>query len=605
MRPFRLLNIDLLSGENWLEEVSAETYRKYIGGASLAAQLLYPDLDTTLDPLSAEALLLFVTGPLTGTLGPSVGRNVVSAKSPATGLWGESNIGGHFGAKLRYAGIDGLRFVGRSAKPTTVVIDDGVVQFRSAEHLWGSADTYQTQTAIREEINLPGLSIACIGVGGENQIPFAVILCDHGRVAGRTGMGAVMGSKNLKAIAVRGTKPITLADPEGFNALRRQANIELKDENTARVLRQFGTMGSTEYFDHVGALTTKYYTKGSFLEVDRISGTTVSETILTGVTTCNGCVVACGRVVRLEGGVDRKGVEYETSIGFGPNLGISDMESITIMGDLCDRYGIDTISTSNIIGFVFLLYQEGIIPQEEMGTLTPEWGNAEAAQALIHQIVKRDRIGSLLVNGAKAVAEHYGVPEMAAQVNGLEMAYHDPRGLSGMALVYATSPRGACHNQSDYYFVDAWSRTEEQLGITYFRRQDGAEKAPNVAKHQDWRTVCNSLVHCILPSVSVDSIVNLLNMATGWEYQSEELMLAGERGWNLKRLINLRLGWKRENERLPGIMMKPLETGAGRNYIPPFEEMLRAYYDARQWDFESGHPTPDKLEELRIDINNP
>jgi aldehyde:ferredoxin oxidoreductase len=597
---FRILKIDLSTRETSTQIINKDILERYIGGASLGAWLLNPYLSEKLDPLAPEAPLLFITGPLTGTLGPAVGRFVICAKSPATRLWGESNVGGHFGPELRATGYDGLLIVGKADHPIYISIAEDAVSFHEAQHLWGVEDTYSTQSAIKEELDEPGMRVATIGVAGENKIPFAIILCDHGRVAGRTGMGAVMGSKNLKAVAVCGNQPVPVLDQTSIGPTRRRANISLKEDNISRVLRQIGTSGSSDYFDYIGAMPKKYFTKGIFDKVEKISGSVMEATILIGTSTCNGCVVACGRVVALSKGDRRKGPEYETIVGFGPNLEISDLGKITQLAELCDRYGMDTISLSNVIGLLTLLYQEEIITERETEGLQLKWGDPEMTEKLIHLTARREGIGKVAARGARWVADHFGVPGMAAQVNGLEIAYHDPRGLSGMAVVYATSPRGACHNQSDYYMVDAWSLTEEGLGIEKFGRQVGPEKAKNIALHQNWRTVSNSLVVCILPSPPVETLQELLTQVTGMKLNKKSLMKIGERGWNLKRLINLRLGLTMKAEKLPDLLLKPLEEGAAANYALPFVEMMEAYYSARSWDKETGFPKSEKLEELGL-----
>lgn len=597
---FNILKVDLSSKESSIHVIDEDILEQYIGGSTLGAWLLHPYLTDELDPLAPEAPLLFLTGPLTGTLGPAVGRFVICAKSPATGLWGESNVGGHFGVELRSAGYDGLFITGRADGPTYLYLNERGFTLRDASHLWGIEDTYTTQDVIKNELGEPTIRVASIGIAGENLIPFALILCDHGRVAGRTGMGAVMGSKNLKAIAVRGNQPVMLVNEQEFSELRRRANIELRNDNSSEVLRQLGTAGGADFFDYVGAMPKRYFTRGSFPGVEKITGSEMGDTILSGVSTCNGCVVACGRVVTLKDGAPRKGPEYETIVGFGPNLEIDDLGKITIWGELCDQYGMDTISLSNVIGLLTLLFQEGIITIGDTGGLNLAWGDDNGIEELIHLTARKEGFGEIASKGAKWIADHFGVPELAAQVNGLEIAYHDPRGLSGMAVVYATSPRGACHNQSDYYMVDAWSWTEEELGIHRFGRQAGPEKSGNIALHQNWRTVSNSLVVCILPSPPVETLVDCLSAVAGIHHTESSLMLAGERGWNLKRLINLKLGMRVDDEQCPEILMKPLSDGGAANYVPPFRAMMEAYYQARSWDLKTGFPTKEKLEELGL-----
>jgi aldehyde:ferredoxin oxidoreductase len=330
----------------------------------------------------------------------------------------------------------------------------------------------------------------------------------------------------------------------------------------------------------------------------------MAETILSGVSACQACVIACGRVVTLDDGARRKGPEYETIVSFGPNLLVDDLAAITRLGELCDRYGMDTISLGNTIGLAFHLYEQGDITAKDTGRLELKWGDVEAIEKLIHLTAQREGIGEVLAHGSRFLGRYFGKEEEAVQVNGLEVAYHDPRGVSGMALSYATSPRGACHNQSDYFFVD-WGHANEELGIEYIPRHAGAEKAANVARHQDWRTVYNALVMCIFANVSPQIQVDLINAACGYEWDVEDMMRCGERGWNMKRAINNRMGLTRKNDKLPKTLLEPLKEGGAEGYVIPFDEMIKAYYGARGWDPGTGRPTREKLESLGLeDVSN-
>jgi aldehyde:ferredoxin oxidoreductase len=602
MKPiaFRLLEVDLGTGSWQGRVIAAPLVHDFLGGASLAARLLYRDLSPSLDPLSPPSPLLFMSGPLTGTAGPSVGRFVICAKSPATGMWAESNAGGFFGPELRMAGWDGLLLRGRAPEPVYLWIREEAVDLRPAGHLWGKTDTYETQERLRLELGDPLVRVACIGAGGEACIPFALVLCDHGRVAGRTGMGAVMGSKNLKAVAVRGRREIPLADRGRFQTLRSLANRELRQDTLTLSLRSTGSAGGADYFDYLGSMPKRYFTRGELPGASVVSGAHVAETILSGVSTCHGCVIACGRKVRLDDGQTRKGPEYETMVGFGPNLEILDLAAITRLGELCDRYGLDTISMSNVIGLAFLLQQEGQLSSAACDGQVLKWGDSNAVEQLIHRTVSRQGLGAWLAEGARALAARCGAPESAAQVKGLEMAYHDPRAFDGMAIVYATSPRGACHNQSDYFMVEI-GQTIEEVGVSLFGRQDGPAKAANVARHQDWRTVGNALVLCQFANVPPSTVVGLVNAAIGADYDIEGLLLAGDRGWQLKRMVNVRLGLRPSDDRLPGLVRRTLPDGGAAGYAPPVEEMLQAYYTAREWDAETGWPSRDRL--LRLGLS--
>lgn len=596
MQP--ILKINLSTGETSEYIIPAEWEQDYLGGASLAARILYAYLTGDLSPYSEESPLLFLVGPLTGTTGPSVGRFVVCGKSPATGLWAESNCGGFWGPELRKTGYDGIWVTGKSKEPVYLWLTDGKLQIRDATGVWGQ-DTYQLQETIKQDVAQPGARVLGIGIAGEKLVKFAGLFCDHGRTAGRTGLGALMGSKNLKAIAVRGTGMIPVKDADKYNPVRSEANRMLKSDTVAQVAGELGTAGVADYADYLGAMPKKYFHYAAMDGASKVSGATMSETILAGRSACQGCVIACGRVVRLADGNKRKGPEYETVVGLGPNLLIDDLEAITRLMELCDRYGMDTISLSGTLGLAFRLYDLGILTSHDTDGREINWGDSEAAEQLIHWTATRKGIGNLLAEGARSFGAHFGVEDEAVQVNGLEVAYHDPRGVSGMALVYATSPRGACHNQSDYFFVD-WGQADLKLNLEFFDRHAGAEKSANVARHQDWRTIYNSLVMCLFAYIPPETVMELVNSACGLDLTLADLMKAGERAWNLKRAINNRLGLTRANDTLPKALLAPYQEGGAAGYVPPLAEMLSAYYAARGWDPVSGKPTRKKLVELNL-----
>ena len=596
MQP--ILKVNLTTGETAEYVIPAEWERDYLGGASLAARLLYPVLTRNLDPVSPEAPLLFLNGPLTGTAGPAVGRFVVCGKSPATGLWAESNCGGFWGPELRFCGYDGLWITGKADRPVYLWLNNGRLEVRDAKYVWGK-DTYESQEIIKSEIGVPGAHVLTIGPAGENGVLFAGLFCDHGRTAGRTGLGAVAGSKNLKAIAVKGTQKIPLAQPEAYATLRSQANRALKADNISQVTHDLGTAGVADYADYLGSMPKKYYHQGTMENVDKVSGSTMAETILTGVSACHACVIACGRVVNLGDGVKRKGPEYETVVGFGPNILNDNLEEIVRLNEICDRYGMDTISASNTVGLAYYLFELGVIGEAEAG-LSLHWGDTSAAAQLLHLMARAEGIGEWMAQGSRRFAAHFGAEEEAVQVNGLEVAYHDPRGVSGMALVYATSPRGACHNKSDYFFVD-WGQADPSLGLEFFDKHAGAEKAANVAHHQNWCSACDSLVMCIFGNIAPEMVAGLVNAACGYDLSVDDMLTCGERGWTLKRAINHRLGLTRLNDKLPKALLEPLADGPVAGFVPDLESMLLAYYSARGWDPETGKPTPEKLAELGLE----
>ena len=601
----KLLIVDLASGDIREQAVDPAYARDYIGGSGLAARMLWDSLDPQRDPLDPASPLLWMTGPLTGTGGPTNGRSSICARSPQTGLWGESNIGGFVGSELRYAGYDGLVITGRANAPVYLWVHNGRTELRDAAHLWGKADTMETQRILKAEVGEPMARVACIGLAGENRVPYAAILSDHGRLAGRTGMGAVMGSKNLKAIAVRGTGKLVFAREQDYKRLRVEANKALREENMTAVYHETGTAGGADYLEMLGDMPQKYWTQAAFEGVERISGGTMAQTILTGKAACQGCVIACGRVVTInEGpyatGGEAKGPEYETVAAFGSQLLVDDLHAIVALGNRCDAVGIDTISAGNTIALAYLLFDRGLITTKDTGGLELRWGDAKPCFDLIEQIARREGLGALVAQGSQALAAHFGAAELAVHVNNLEVPMHDPRAMTGSALVYVTSPRGACHNQSDYFTIEMGG-SMDRLDIPMTDRLVDGGKAAYVARHQDWRTVCNSLVMCTFASANLDTTVDLLSAATGHDWTLEEMMLAGERAWNLKRAYNMRLGLTRATEKLPRLLLEPLPDGGQAGHVPDMELMLKEYYAARGWDEATGAPTRDKLEELGLD----
>ncbi|MEN4012663.1 MAG: aldehyde ferredoxin oxidoreductase family protein [Bellilinea sp.] len=601
----KLVKINLDSGEISRQQIPEALVKNFIGASGLAARLLWDVLDIHRHPFDSRNPILFATGPLTGTGGPTTGRFTICARSPQTGWWGEANIGGFVGPELRYAGIDVLWIEGKAAQPIYLWITNETIEIRDAHHLWGAADTYQTQAAIRAETGSPQAKVACIGLAGENRVPCAGILSDHGRLAARTGMGALMGSKNLKAVAVRGTQRIVLERDEDYKKLRIVANKTLIDQNMTAVLRATGTAGAAEYLQFLGDMPQKYWTAPHFDGAAKISGAEMADTILAGVTACQGCVISCGREVEIkEGGYATtgkvKGPEYETICSFGSQLLVDDLAVITALGDVCDRLGLDTITAGNTIALAYLLFEQGKITTQDTGGLELRWGDAQPCFQLLEWTARMEGFGSLLAQGSKALARYGGDADLAVEVNGLDIAMHDPRAFSGQALSYVLSPRGACHNQSDYFNVGLGG-TIDEIGIVYQERFESRGKGEQVARHQHWRSITNSLTHCIFAVVSPGEILSLVNAALGVNWDMAELLKTGERIWNLKRLYNLRLGWSPRNEKLPKLLLQPLHDGGQEGNVPNMTLMLAEYYQFSGWQPTSGYPLAEKLRELDLD----
>jgi aldehyde:ferredoxin oxidoreductase len=601
-----MLKVNLSTGDISKEQVPAQWVNDFIGASGLAARLLWDSIDPERDALDPESPFLCVTGPLTGTGGPATGRFTICGRSPQTGLWGESNIGGFVGPEMRRAGFDVLWITGRSPQPVYLLIQDGSAEIRPAGHLWGKTDTYETQKMIREELGKSQARIASIGLAGENLVPFANIMSDHGRAAGRTGMGALMGSKNLKAIAICGTGPIPLAQELDYKELRSAANKTLLDQNMTSIFHAVGTGGSAEYLQMLGDMPQKYWTSPTFEEAGQISGSEMQATILTGTKSCQGCVIGCGREVFVQEGPyatepKSKGPEYETICAFGSQLLVDDLPMITKLGDICDRYGMDTISAGSAIGLAYLLFDRGIINEAQTGGLTLNWGDGLPAFILLEQMTQKEGFGAILAEGSLAMATRYGDPDLAVQVNGLDVAMHDPRAFSGQALAYVTSPRGACHNQSDFFNVELGG-TIDEIGILASERWEDTGKADKVKLHQHWRTVCNSLVVCFFAVVNPSELAPMLSAATGEIWDVERLMKAGERAWNLKRAINIRLGLTRATEKLPKLLLQALPEGGQEGHLPDMDVLLKEYYASSGWDESTGKPIPGKLDELGLDF---
>jgi aldehyde:ferredoxin oxidoreductase len=597
----KLLHVDLTRGTLEDGSIDERHAQRYLGGSGLGARLIYDMLGPDTNPLGPENPLLFLTGPLVGTSAPACGRHAVCARSPQTGLWGESSSGGFFGAEMRFAGYDGILVTGRSETPVFLTIVRGRPSLRPAEYLWGQ-DTYATQSLIREELGEPRARVACIGVGGENQVKYAAVINDHGRAAGRTGMGAVMGSKNLKAIAVRGTAKVDLADPDGFKAVRQQAWDIVKEDVQSQMLRLGGTTFWMDMATMYGDAPHRYFTQGEWEPAEKLTASAMVDSIFVRPRTCYRCPIACGRESRLEryGLMQVDGPEFETVASFGNLLLCDDLEGITYIGHLCDLYGVDTISAGGTIGFATYLFQERIIGPEETGGLSLRWGDVEAVIQLVEMIAHRRGFGNDLAEGTRALGRRFGVEELAVQVNGLEVPMHDPRGFSGQGLVYAVSPRGACHNQGDTFMLQQGQWVPELGVVSGDRHGETLTEVTATVRNMDWRAVTNSMIMCHLQNPPLALVLGMLNAATGWEVSADDIALMGERISVLKRCLNRRLGLTRADDRLPKLVLESLEDGGTEGYVPDMERMLELYYAVRGWDADTGMPGPGKLKELDI-----
>ncbi|MBN1328257.1 MAG: aldehyde ferredoxin oxidoreductase family protein [Candidatus Heimdallarchaeota archaeon] len=596
----KVLEVDLTTEKISILNPLENDYKEFLGGSGLAAKLIYNDLTKELDPLSPENPLIFFTGPLVGTKVPNCGRHVVLAKSPLTNILGEANSGGKFGAYLKFLGFDGILIRGKAKSPVMLIIFDKNIEIIDAVHLWGK-NVFEVEKILKQRYEKIS-SFATIGIAGEKLVKVAALMNDGDRAAGRTGMGAVMGSKNLKAIVLQSsTRDVEVANPEELKELSSSMRNNIYENTVAR--RMFGTAAYVSGGMKWGDVPVRYWHKGHMENTERIDGSKMKETILVKRYHCYSCVIGCGRIVKIDEGKyaipQTAGPEYETLAGFGTNLLIDDLKGISYANYLCNDYGLDTISASQIIALVFHLNEKGIISSEDLQKIDAKWGNIDAVNELLVKMATREGLGNLMAEGSDVLASHYNLPDEAHTVNGLELPYHDPRAFVSMASVYATSSRGACHNNGDGYKMGLGVAVPE-INLTCEDRFDDLEGARIAVKVQDFRAVYNVLIMCHFAMPPFKDTVHALELATGWEYSINDIMQVGSRITNLKRLMNGRMGLTRNSDRLPKIMSIPLKEGGTNGKVPNLELQLKEYYKLRKWDSKTGFPTEDLLEELNL-----
>ncbi len=597
----RILRVDLSSGKLEEDRLEEGVLDEFVGGSALGAKILYDELDPAVPPLDPENLLIFMTGPLTGTACPSCGRYCVCTRSPLTDIWAEAHAAGFWGPELKFAGFDGLVIKGSSEKPVFLWIKDGEYELRDAGHLWGK-DTYETEHSLRELD--PKVKVASIGQAGERQVRISSIMNDLGRAAGRCGVGAVMGSKKLKAIAVRGTRAnvVPAAREDQLREYLRKIYVTIRSHPTVQIYASYGTAGIMSMMHEYGDVPIKNFTRGEWSEgASRLCGEAMSKTILRKQYACYRCLIACGREVKVDRyGVAGAGPEYETCASLGMLCMNSDLESVAKANDLCNRYGLDTISTGNVIAFAMECYERGLISKEEAGS-DLAWGNPDAIIEMVKRIGYREGFGGVLGEGVRRASSRIrGSEGFAMHVKGLEVPMHDPRAFKGMGLQYATSHRGACHLRGFFYHIEQGERVPD-LGIhkRYERFSVDDKPAPLIAM-QNWHDVIDSLIMCKFAYLPPASVTAMLSMVTGKDYRLPDLVKVGERAYNLKRMINVRYGVGRKDDTLPKrLLQEPLSEGGCRGSIVELDRMLPEYYLLRGWDNE-GVPTREKLKELGL-----
>jgi aldehyde:ferredoxin oxidoreductase len=596
-----------LTDRRWREKaITDDTIRNYLLGSGLAARLYYDEMDAAIAPLDAGNPLYVFNGLLTGTFAPTGCRSSWCGRSPLTGIWNEANMGGHWGAELRFTGYDGLALTGRADEPVYLWIDGqtGRVEFRPAAHLWGKGH-FETVELVRAETD-PKAQVASIGPAGENGVRFAGVASGargHERLAGRGGMGCLMGSKNLKAIAVRGREKPQYHDPEAFREFVRTTNAFIKENSIG--MSQFGTAGGVVATEQYGDLALANWRLGNWAGAERISGQRIHETIWVRHTFCFACPIGCGKEIRVQdgphAGVHSHGPEYETLAGFGGNLLNDDLNSIARMNEMCNAYSLDTISTSGVIAFALEAYEKGLLSPAQTDGLDLSWGNAETILALIEKIARREGIGDLLADGVRAAAHKLGrgAEAFALHVKGMELPYHDPRGFASLAVNYATAARGACHLESLSYWNGYGVVFADLAPFEVLDRF--ASSAEQVRMAYDWQnyvSVYNPLGLCKFIAkgrVGPEMVAGLVNRALGWNWTTRDVLHVGERLFQLKRLVNRRLGVTVADDTLPRrILSEPRPSGSAAGVLPDLDAMLPLYYKLRGWTAD-GAPSQERL----------
>jgi aldehyde:ferredoxin oxidoreductase len=596
-----------LKTQNISEELLNEDIaRNFLGGAGYACRYLYERLTIKTDPLSPENILMIMTGPLNGTFAPNTGRWVVCSKSPYTGIWGESNCGSWFGAEIKKAGYDGIIIRGASDKPVYLEIRDERVELKDAEFLWGKG-TYYTTKKLKDVFEDQKAIVACIGPAGENLVKFANIISEE-RAAGRTGMGAILGSKKLKGIIVKGSKiKLDVYNPDKLKEAINNARNTVKLSFATDILRELGTSGVLDMYNTTGELPIKYFTQPQWDEAYKISGATMTETILKGNRFCHSCVIGCGRRVLIKDepfkADDLEGPEYETIVSFGSMILNDNLEAIVHINKKCFDYGIDTISSGGVIACLIHHYQQGNIISDNIDGLMPKWGDIMIVEKLLHKIVYREGIGNILAEGSDQFAKTFGISQdQIATVVGLEVTYHDLRSNYGMAIAYGLGGayRGPSHNACDPYYTLAGVPLEE-LGIELIDKyRDDEEMARYCSINMDYRALYSSMIMCSFCNPLPSQNAALIEAATGLDFDVNKIQLYGERILTMKRLFNLKMGLTAKDDKLPTILLKPFNSGGSAGKSPNFKKLKNFFYKYRDWDIDTGRPSLKKLKLLGL-----
>jgi aldehyde:ferredoxin oxidoreductase len=585
----KILQIDLSSGAIETLPLDMEMAHQYLGGRGLGVRLLWDLVGPEVDPLSPENVLVFTTGPITASASQTSNRFNVSAKSPLTNTILHANSGGWWGMQFKRTGYDALIVRGKAEKPVMIEITPDGVAIKDAEHLWGKT-VFETTELLGQNRNKR--NVLCIGPAGENLVRIAAIMNDKERSLARGGPGAVMGSKNLKAIVVEGEEKNRPEDKDQFKFLLYETGKLLKASPlTSQALPDFGTAVVMNIVNEIGALPTRNYQQSQFEGADKISGEAITDEILVKNQACWACPITCTRITKTSSGKEGEGPEFESSWAFGAHCGIDNLDAIAEANFLCNDLGLDTISMGNTIGCAMELAEKGHLDSDL------RFGQAEQLAILIEATAYRRGLGDELAEGSYRLAEKYGAPELSMSVKKLEMPAYDPRGMQGQGLVYATGNRGACHETGNMLGPEVLALPRL---IDRFANQG---KAGIVSVHQNSAAVIDSLVYCKFANMAVaeEFFARVLTAVTGTLFTADDLMVIGERIWTLERLYNLREGFTHEDDTLPDrVLNEPVADGPSAGHTARLAPMLEEYYAFRGWD-KNGVPKAEKLAELHLD----
>ena len=595
-----LLRVNLTEKKIQKEAIDRSLILKFLGGRGVGGKILFDELKPSTEPLAPENKLLVLAGPLVGTGAPWCVKYTVVTRSPLSRTILMSLAGGFFGPNLRFAGYDGLVIEGRAEEPSYLWIHEGKAEVRAASHLWGK-NTEDCQEAIRKELGDDRIQIACIGPAGEKAVRFASIISGN-RAAGRGGAGAVVGSKNLKAIAVQGTRKVPVIEARRFEELQMSIRKKAGEADRLKIFGKFGTPKNMVIVNGRGLFPTRNFQGGVFDGIEQINATEQQRRVQRK-TTCHACPVACGNLTRAAAGpyegIVTEGPEYETFWAFGAQCGNTCIDAVIAADRLCDQLGIDTISTGNTIAFAMECVERGLIRQKDLDGLDLRFGNHQAMVAMIRRIGDREGLGDLLAEGVRQAAERIGQgsEKFAMHVKGLELAAYDPRGAKGMGIAYATSPRGGCHERG-LISRETFGAPPPIDPLSIIGKGMAAKEA------QDETAVLDSLGVCVFPphndGMDMNETASLFSCVVGESFSADDLMTAGERIWNLERLFNLREGFTRKDDTLPPrLLHEPMPSGSAKGHIVELDQLLQDYYRTREWD-ERGMPTAEKLEKLGL-----